>query len=432
MRVLLVNYYYKPMVDAHAYRWTQLSEYWVGKGFEVDVICSKVVGVKNVEDCCGVNVTRVGFRGANKIQSEAVSSRQDQAVTSSFLGFIKKLLKVVYRKIYWPDGLWHWFFAAAYELIKRRGKEYDLVVSYAPSFSAHLVTLIYKKIFRREFHWIADYGDPFSTSISMPHNNSFLYGWINHVVEKSVLKNANKACFTSKNTFLDYVFGFGERSNFHIIPHLVDIEKVYLGNDAVECVRSSEVRLVFVGNFHVGIREPFLASKIVDALAKKLYEEKGYKVIFDIYGASNGVDINSVCNPTIRWHGPLERERVREVVQCAHFLVNIENNNCSMIPSKVVEYVATGKPVIDIAHSDKDISELIGGYAAIGKAIILKEISCGVSDEVLRFIEENKDGNNVSFEVVNDFLMGYRIENISDRYLSDINLANANMGDVCG
>ena len=103
-----------------------------------------------------------------------------------------------------------------------------------------------------------------------------------------------------------------------------------------------------------------------------------------------------------------------------------------MIPSKVVEYVATGKPVIDIAHSDKDISELIGGYAAIGKAIILKEISCGVSDEVLRFIEENKDGNNVSFEVVNDFLMEYRIENISDRYLSDINLANANMGDVCG
>lgn len=418
MRVLLVNYYYKPMVDAHAYRWAQLSEYWVGKGFEVDVICSKVAGIKNSENCCGVNVTRVGFRGANKIQSEAVNSRQDQAVILSFLGFIKKLLKVFYRKIYWPDGLWHWFFAAAYELIKRRGKEYDLVVSYAPSFSAHLVTLIYKKIFRREFHWVADYGDPFSTSISMPHNNSFLYGWINHVVEKSVLKNANKVCFTSKSTLVDYFLKFGRRNGFHFVPHLVDIDKVYLGNKVVERKEISVIRFVFIGNFHVGIREPFLASKIVDALAKKLYEKKGYKVIFDIYGASNGVDINSVCNSRIRWHGPLERERVREIVQGAHFLVNIENNNCSMIPSKVVEYVATGKPVIDIANTDKDVSELIGRYADIGKAVILKEVSCAVSDEALRFIEENKDGNNVSFEVVNDFLMEYRIENISDRYLS--------------
>ena len=418
MRVLLVNYYYKPMVDAHAYRWAQLSEYWVGKGFEVDVICSKVAGIKNIENCCGVNVTRVGFRAATKIQSEAVDSQQKKNSILFFLCMIKKLLKEIYRKIYWPDGLWHWGFAAAYELVKRRGKQYDLIVSYAPSFSAHLAVLMCKKILKQKFYWVADYGDPFSTSISMPHNNSFLYGWVNHAVEKMVLNNANKNCFTSKATLEDYFFKFGMRNKFHIIPHLVNVDKVYLGNKVAKCKEISVVRLVFVGNFHVGIREPFLASKIVNELAKELYEKKGYKVIFDIYGASNGIDINSVCDSTIRWHGPLERERVDEVLQRAHFLVNIENNNCSMVPSKVVEYVATGKPVIDIAHSDKDISELIGNYAGIGKAIILKDVSCGVSDEVLRFIEENKDGNNVSFEVVNDFLMEYRIENISDRYLS--------------
>lgn len=420
MRVLLVNYYYKPMVDAHAYRWEQLSEYWVGKGFEVDVICSKVAGIKNIENCFGVNVTRVGFRGATKIQSEVVDSQQKKNSILVFLCIIKKLLKGIYRKIYWPDGLWHWGFAAAYELIKRRGKQYDLVVSYAPSFSAHIVVLMCKKILKQKFYWVADYGDPFSTSISMPHNNSFLYGWVNHAVEKMVLNNANKNCFTSKATLDDYFFKFGMRNKCHVIPHLVEVDKVYLGNKVVECKEILVVRLVFIGNFHVGIREPFLASKIVNALAKELYEKKGCKVIFDIYGASNGVNIDSVCNSTIRWHGPLERERVREVVQGAHFLVNIENSNCSMIPSKVVEYVATGKPLIDIAHSDKDVSELIGRYAGIGKAIILKEVSCGMSDEFLKFIEENKDGNNVSFEVVDNFLMEYRIENISDRYLSGI------------
>ena len=153
-------------------------------------------------------------------------------------------------------------------------------------------------------------------------------------------------------------------------------------------------------------------------LAKKLYKSRGYTVVFDIYGASNGVDVTSVCDSTIRWHGPLDRECVREVMQGAHFLVNIENINCSMIPSKVVEYVATGKPLIDIANTDKDVSDLIERYADIGKAIILKEVSCGASDEVLKFIEENKDGTNVSLEAVNVFLKEYRLENISDRYLS--------------
>lgn len=418
MKVLLVNYYYKPMVDAHAYRWTQLSEYWTGKGFEVDVICSKVTDIKNVENCCGVNIVRVGFRGANKIQSEAVNSQENKRFALNISDSIKKLLKVGYRKIYWPDGLWHWFFAAAFELLKKNGKQYDLVVSYAPSFSAHLVALMYKKISRRKFYWIADYGDPFSTSTSMPHNNEMLYSWINHIVEDSVLKNANKVCFTSKYTLTDYVLKFGRRDNFECVPHLVDIDKMYLRGKVVGCEEVSVIRLVFIGNFHAGIRDPFLASTVIKALAKKLYENRGYTVVFDIYGASNGVDITSVCDSTIRWHGPLDRECVREVMQGAHFLVNIENSNCSMIPSKVVEYVATGKPLINIANTDKDISELMGRYADIGKAIILKDISCGISDELLNFIEDNKDGASISLEAVNDFLIEHRIEKISDRYLS--------------
>ena len=420
MKVLLVNYYYKPMVDAHAYRWAQLSEYWTGKGFEVDVICSKVTDVKSVENCCGVNIVRVGFRVANKIQSEVVSSQVNKKFNSNIFDSIKRRLKVGYRKIYWPDGLWHWGFAAAYELLKKEGKQYDLVVSYAPSFSAHLVALMYKKISKRKFYWVADYGDPFSTSASMPHNNETLYGWINYLAEASVLKNADKVCFTSKSTLSDYVFKFGKRNNLEFVPHLVDVDKMYLQGKVVKCEESSVIKLVFIGNFHAGIREPFLASRVIKELAAKLYKTRGYTVLFDIYGASNGVDITSVCDSTIRWHGPLDRECVHEVMQGAHFLVNIENSNCSMIPSKVVEYVATGKPLINIANTDKDVSELMGRYAEIGKAFILKDVSCIISDELLSFIDDNKDSVGISLEVVNNFLVEYRIEKISDRYLSDI------------
>ncbi|WP_181381777.1 glycosyltransferase [Pseudomonas prosekii] len=418
MKVLLVNYYYKPMVDAHAYRWAQLAEYWAARGFEVDVICSKVSGAPSAERVNNVNVTRVGFFQAKKIQSEQNLNSQSAEKYTSVLAVLKKNARLLYRKIYWPDGLWHWSFGVANELFKRRSVPYDLVVSYSPSFAAHLSVLFFKKLCRRQFHWVADYGDPFSTSMSMPNNNIFLYRRLNHYVESSILNSASKACFTSQHTYDDYSSTFGVMRNAHVIPHLADIKNVYLNTKDVS--DPIVTRLVFVGNFHDGIREPFLAAAIIEKLSALLSVGNGRRIVFDIYGASNGVDVASVCNSTIKWHGPLERERVAEVIGGADFLVNIENTNCSMIPSKIVEYIATGKPIIDIASARADVSALIARYAIEGHAVIMTAEDFGRLDCLENFIEKYKGEGKICFEIVSGFLKDYGIEAVSEKYLSDL------------
>lgn len=416
MKILLVNYYYKPMVDAHAYRWTQLSEYWVSKGFEVDVICSKVRGLDNVETCRGVNIARVGFRAANMIQSESLSSKSDQGFLLNFLAVIKKLFKSIYRGLYWPDGLWHWFFAATFELFKRRVKKYDLIVSYAPSFSAHLAVFFYKKISREKFQWVADYGDPFSTSISMPHNNAVIYSGLDEFVEGLILKTADKVFFTNKKTFQDYFEKFNE-DNFHINPHLVDVERFYCGDISYFAGDVDVIRFLYIGNFHSGIREPFLAVKIFNLLAGVFSKKGEVAIIFDVYGASNGLELHTLCNSTINWHGPIARSDVHEIINRADFLVNIENSNCSMTPSKVVECVATGKPIINIANSESDLSGLLVEYEALGWAINLVGYSDKVIEELFQFVGEHRMGGVCSFEDLNKFLCDSRIESVASRYL---------------
>jgi glycosyltransferase involved in cell wall biosynthesis len=418
LKVLLVNYYYHPMVDAHAYRWTQLSEHWAEKGFQVDVICSKVGNVEDLEYGKNIQVTRVGFFRAIKMQSKKNTGSENMHSRKGLVSALKQSLRLIYRKFYWPDGLWHWFFSVSGELFKRRSTKYDLVVSYSPTFTAHLAVMLFRKIAMNNSFWIADYGDPFSTSISMPNNNISLYGALNRWVESLVNNKASKICFTSQSTIDDYFSVFGVKDNAHVIPHMADVEKVY--NEIKEISDPEVIRLVFVGNFHVGIREPFFASSIVEGLASFLHMKTGQRIVFDVYGASNGVDVASICSPIINWHGPLDRERVNEVIGSADFLVNIENMNCSMIPSKIVEYIATGKPIIDVAQKKKDVSKLIDLYAAEGGAIIIDEHFSSEFADLQRFLERYKGNGKISLDTINAILMDFGIGEVSRKYLEDI------------
>ncbi|WP_413794628.1 MULTISPECIES: glycosyltransferase [unclassified Pseudomonas] len=417
MKILLVNYYYAPMVSAHAYRWTQLSAYWAKMGHEVHVICSSINESARENIVNNPSVVRVGMIRAKKIRSEQIHSRNG-STKQKYLAVAKNFLRFFYRKIYWPDGLWYWSFSVIGELIKRRSSDYDLVVSYSPSFTAHLAVLFFKKICRRDFYWIADYGDPFATSITMPNNNTQLFRRLNVFAESAVLKNASKVCFTSNNTYEDYCSAFGAMSNAYVIPHMADIADVYENTKHV--INPAFIRLVFIGNFHKGIREPFLAAKIIEVIAEHLSLNNDTRVLFDIYGASNGVDLRSICSSVVTWHGPLDRSCTAKVIGEADFLVNIENTNCSMIPSKIVEYIATGKPIIDVAKTYADVPPLMASYAMEGKAMIMTDEYITELDSVLSFMRNYKGKGKISLEFLNEFLKDYGIEQISSKYLSHV------------
>ncbi|WP_231667015.1 glycosyltransferase [Pseudomonas quasicaspiana] len=413
--MLLVNYYYAPMVDAHAYRWTQLCEHWVEKGYDVDVICSSVSNVPTTETLNGVNVFRVGLIKGRKIQSANKSS----PAVARYRSYISNALKKVYRKLYWPDGLWYWFFSASLELMKRRGLNYDLIISYSPSFTAHLAVFLFGKTSGGKFQWVADYGDPFSTSQTMPNNNERLYGRLNHFAESLVIKRASKICFTSERTREDYLAKFGVLKNAWVIPHLANVDSIYAKTSA-----SSDklvTRLVFVGNFHINIREPYVAVAVISALAEKMKLAGRPSIRFDIYGASNGVDMSTDSKSFVKWHGPLERERFEAVIGTADFLVNIENINCSMIPSKIVEYISSGKPIINVAAGSNDVSPLLEDYAAQGGALVVVGVEPTGVDRLEAFVNEYVGKGKIDHKMVSDFLKDYSIEEVSNRYLSGIN-----------
>ena len=57
LKILIVNFFYSPSSEAHAFRWTELAEYWAGKGLDVEVLTVGYEGKPRIEVLNKVKVT---------------------------------------------------------------------------------------------------------------------------------------------------------------------------------------------------------------------------------------------------------------------------------------------------------------------------------------------------------------------------------------
>ena len=420
MRILIINYYYPPVVDAHAYRWEQIANLWVLQGHQVDVITGSVHGVTAHTIESGVNVSRIGIFKRNKTNSSPLTILK---IKSNLSALIKQKLtsaaRSFYRKLYWPDGLWHWIPSALWEVLKRRSVKYDFVVSYSPCFGSHLVALIFSKLNRSYIlNWVADYGDPFSVSDTMPPNNFNFYNKLNFIAERLVISCANSVVFTNDATKLIYHSRFPINKIFKVIPHAVDIDRFYAGTGSVymfndlKCKQTHRSNIVYIGGFHRGIREPYLLFE----LARLLEEFTPDSFMFNIYGPDNGFDLASHACQYIKYHGMVDREHAVQLCRGADVLVNVDNLNCIMAPSKIVEYIATGRPLVNLTESLVK-NKVIEIYEKAGFAFTIDKIILEKSIALVASFLKSKQKAVASEDIVKQTLYGYTIDQVSRQYI---------------
>ena len=107
---------------------------------------------------------------------------------------------------------------------------------------------------------------------------------------------------------------------------------------------------VFLGTLYPTIRPP---EKIVSIVA----EIKEKYICFDFYGRKlNLIESASkyeVAKNIINIKGTIESELAKTVRNKADVLVNIDNTNLTQVPSKIFEYISTGKPIINFYFDDR-------------------------------------------------------------------------------
>ena len=125
-------------------------------------------------------------------------------------------------------------------------------------------------------------------------------------------------------------------------PTLIDL-------DVVE----EDKTLIYSGSLIPGLRSPepmlaLLSQEVFKDFKIDLYTQGGYDAEIN--------EAKIITENRIQGHGYISHEEILERIGNTAMLISLGNSHSTMIPSKIFEYISTGKPIIHFYDNDADSS----------------------------------------------------------------------------
>lgn len=421
---LIITYSYKPIILPLAFRWAAIAEYWSSQGNRVDVISVWKPGLPKEEISKGVNIHRVGgglieiLRQKYYTKTNNKRKNNNTKLIHNQKSIIKLIHDYTWKKVYWPDYACLWYFPCkkrVFDLFKN--EQYDKVISVSLPFTDHLIPLYLKKKYFN-FTWIVDMGDPFYFLTETPTNNRKIYNNLNFMIERRVFQVAD-AIMVTPEAINKYKEVFPESSRkMHIVPTLLpfEINNFNFLNQYLDF--SNKIKLVFIGTLYKRIRNPnFLLELYNNILKIKLKKSLELHFIGNINDCEYCFETyKHLLNKKIFIHGIVKKEKAYKLMKEADVLINIGNNIPYQLPSKVVEYASTGKPIINIVKKETDNTiNFFNSYPI--KLNIIEESDKTIdeqSQEIKTFFKTLPKIINVN--ELKQFIEPFKVKNVAETY----------------
>jgi len=343
-KILVVTHQYVPHISPRTTRWKLIIEELVNSGHEVTV----VTGTKQFKE--EKNIVYVGNKRSssvvNQMRVKSNNLSGSNIIKKLFYKFLKKIYRIIVKTFAWPDYSMFWLFSI-YRNRKNLNIDYDLIVSVSLPFSSHIAAYILNKKNKKD--WVMDIGDPYTLKKEAPENNKLLYGYLNKYYENKFYSLADKIIFTHEDAM-----------SAHIEYFDIDTEKTFIGNPISNFIdeiflrslqynyNSRPINFGYFGVFTKGVRSPKNFMKYfkgTEDIQFHWYVNDDSKNEIIIHNN----DLDSVFHPLVG------RDESRKLMaDSVHCLVSIGNLNTTQLPSKVIEYISTGKPVIHFCEVEND------------------------------------------------------------------------------
>lgn len=387
MRFLIVSNLYAPDRAPRAYRWTAIAEHWAAQGHEVHVVAAWKSGDEAFENLNGVRVHRVGGRLGQRLRGllgrrphgsgpATGTANQPARRPGLALRLAKGVYDLTWKRLFWPDYSCLWYFPARKKTASLLAEgHWNALITVSHPFTGHLIGL-WAKAHHPDLTWIADTGDPFSFFHEIPLNNHRLYAGLNHRAEAAVLARADRLCVTVESCRDAYAEAFPGLGRPAVIPPLLSLPPLPPAGRRL----GSGLHLVYIGTLYRAIRNPAWLLDLVAGLVRD-----GLDLHLHLFGDINDCTAEveagaQALGARLHVHGSVPRPRVAEALAGADVLVNLGNSTPHQLPSKLVEYAAAGKPVLNLSPAVDDTSANF--LARTGAALSLS--TAGPIDEAAR------------------------------------------------
>ena len=206
--------------------------------------------------------------------------------------------------------------------------------------------------------------------------------------------------------FSTRVFVTKEMLNCYSINHLENLSKfrviglpmIYSQRKYIEHKREivKEIKVVYTGQFYKNIRNSDSLKRLIENLW-----ERNDDLNFHILGGRFDVSkYNNELKSRILFYGNVTKEKALRAINSADVLINISNNSLTQIPSKIYEYISTGKPIINIYSIDDDLCVSILNNYPLSLSVNVADLSkVETLEKINGFILYNR-GMGIDFEII--------------------------------
>jgi hypothetical protein len=337
MTVLILSPWYAPHAHPRAHRWTALAEYWAAVGHRVVVIAARVGGEPSVGERNGVDVHRCGYVRVADALTGARWSHDGLSGGGPGQGMLTRFYRKAWKQLVYPDDALLWF-RPARALARRLSAalDPDALISVSLPLTAHRVAFSIQA--ETGVRWLADVGDPFALP-GYEVCNRHLYGRMARHLEGSLLRAAAAVVVTGHQLAagLTEIYGLNRVS---VIPPLLHPEV------------SVQPPMHFGPGLHVGyFGALYPPMRTPLDMLRFLEQWRRYRsdLVCHLFGA---VDPEYAAlfrqHPWLRVHGQVDRLEARRAMAGMDALLSVGNAHPVLLPSKVVEYIASGRPVVHI------------------------------------------------------------------------------------
>lgn len=431
--ILIISHRYYPQKNARAFRWASLAEHWASLGHDVDVVSVKTWDSAKQEDKNRVRIYRaadlfskIRYRLWGNIPLKRINTSAQKSKKSLFRIIKLKLsniLNTFWKTLYWPDKEFLWIMPAYYHSSKLISqKKYDLIITVARPFSSHVVAYLLRRRIK-EITWLCDIGDPFSFDKDQKSNNLFLYSKLNRLMERKIFLNCDKVSVTTDETAYEYIKHLIlDEAKFITIPPLFSLnsrpsdKKRYVQNEIEP--QNDTKKLFYFGSLYDNIRNPLFLLNLIKE-HNTIFPEHAVSIYF--FGRHHDCIpvFNNFENALGNWiflKGQVDRALVKPLMSEADILVNIGNRTTYQLPSKIIEYISTGKPVLNISSVKLDSSEqALTDYPL---SLTIKEserIDSNTLEKLHKFLFSS---HKIEKRIIDNILEKHSLESLSKQYLN--------------
>ena len=400
-RILIVTHQFLPFVSPRTTRWSYLIDELVGKGNKVTVLSGT-----NPENI--VENYDVIYFGNKKFSSNIRRVRQESndSANNLFKKNIYSILKKIYRFLFktfsWPDYAMFWA-VTIFRNRKRINDNYDIIISVSLPFTSHLCAYILKK--RIHADWYMDIGDPFTLKINSPENNKIIYSFLNKIYERKFYKIASKIIFTHKEVAELHENKFNiDKSKIVIGYPIASVNEQNLNIASNYNYKVTPIKIGYFGAFTKSVREP---NNYINNIVNPFFEDVEHRWYINqeskkYFASIKKTSLHKFIDIVQR------KEALKIMVNEIHILLSIGNLNKYQMPSKVIEYLSLGKPVLHYAEIEDDpiynFEKLFNNLKIIDSKTTKNEIEI--------YIENIKDRNfEFDVEVFNNYFSALKLVN---------------------